>query len=105
MNAVANRSILYGKKIAQLIFEWSKTDGGHRGYLSNFDKKLVFRNKNPEAGNRHYMHNHSAIFHCIRIGEKTGLSWLLIQPLPAPVFIPFDTVPGFCLLQSVYPGI
>ena len=41
--SIVNRSVLYGKKIAQLIFEWSKTDGGHRGYLNNFDKKLVFR--------------------------------------------------------------
>ena len=26
-----NRSVAYGKTIANLIFEWSKTDGGHRG--------------------------------------------------------------------------
>ncbi|MEM1120376.1 MAG: vanadium-dependent haloperoxidase [Bacteroidota bacterium] len=38
---VAKRSVDYGKSIAQAIFEWSKTDGGHRGYLKNFDKKLV----------------------------------------------------------------
>ena len=43
--SVADRSIAYGEKIAQLIFEWSKTDGGHRGYLNNFDKKLVFAEK------------------------------------------------------------
>src|SRR6185295_6176473 len=42
---IVNRSIAYGKKIAQSIFEWSKTDGGHRGYLNNFDKKLVFEQK------------------------------------------------------------
>ncbi len=30
----------YGKKLAEAIFEWSKTDGGHRGYLQNFDKNL-----------------------------------------------------------------
>ena len=34
--SIADRSISYGKKIAQLIFEWSKTDGGHRGYLKQF---------------------------------------------------------------------
>ena len=44
-DSVADRSIAYGKKIARLIFEWSKTDGGHRGYLTNFDKKLVFKDK------------------------------------------------------------
>ncbi|MBS1577970.1 MAG: phosphoesterase, partial [Bacteroidetes bacterium] len=44
-DSVIKRSIEYGKKIAQLIFEWSKSDGGHRGYLNNFDKNLVFDQK------------------------------------------------------------
>jgi hypothetical protein len=34
----AKRSAAYGKSIAEAIFTWSKTDGGHRGYLKNFDK-------------------------------------------------------------------
>ncbi len=38
---IAQRSAAYGKSIAKSIFEWSKTDGGHRGYLKNFDKSLV----------------------------------------------------------------
>ncbi len=37
---MTERSVAYGKAIAQAIFEWSKTDGGHRGYLHNFDKEL-----------------------------------------------------------------
>ena len=36
-----NRSIAYGKAVASTIFEWSKTDGGHKAYLKNFDKKMV----------------------------------------------------------------
>jgi len=39
------RSVEYGRAVAQAIFEWSKTDGGHRGYLHNFDKKLKFAEK------------------------------------------------------------
>jgi hypothetical protein len=39
------RAVKLGKEIAQHIFEWSKTDSGHRGYLRNFDKKLVFEQK------------------------------------------------------------
>jgi hypothetical protein len=35
----ASRSVALGRSIAEAIFEWSKTDGGHRGYLTNFDKK------------------------------------------------------------------
>ncbi|OWP64211.1 phosphoesterase [Hymenobacter amundsenii] len=34
--AAANRSAAYGREVAQAIFEWSKTDGGHQGYLRNF---------------------------------------------------------------------
>ena len=43
--ALINRSINYGKLIAAKIFEWSKTDGGHRGYLYNFDKSLVIKQR------------------------------------------------------------
>lgn len=39
--ALIDRSVSFGKSIAQTIFEWSKTDGGHRGYLKNFDKKMI----------------------------------------------------------------
>jgi hypothetical protein len=38
---IIQRSIQYGRSVAGAIFEWSKTDGGHRGYLKNFDKTLV----------------------------------------------------------------
>ena len=43
-NQVVERSVAYGKSIARSIFEWSKTDGGHRGYLKNFDKNMVHPN-------------------------------------------------------------
>jgi len=41
---VVERSKAYGKSIAKSIFEWSKNDGGHRGYLKNFDKNMVHKN-------------------------------------------------------------
>ena len=44
-DSVAERSVKYGRSIAAAIFEWSKTDGGHRGYLSNFDKKFITPDK------------------------------------------------------------
>ena len=43
--SIMDRSIAYGRSIANEIFLWSSTDGGHRGYLHNFDKKLVFASK------------------------------------------------------------
>ena len=42
---LVERSINYGKTIASVIFEWSKTDGGHRAYLKNFDKKMAYPTK------------------------------------------------------------
>ncbi|MDC3132803.1 phosphatase PAP2 family protein [Flavobacteriaceae bacterium] len=39
--AVIDRSVAFGKDIAEAIFEWSKNDGGHRGYLNNFDKSYT----------------------------------------------------------------
>ncbi len=33
---VVNRSVAYGHAVADAIFEWSKTDGGHEGYKTNF---------------------------------------------------------------------
>jgi hypothetical protein len=38
--AIIERSKAFGQKIAAAIYEWSKTDGGHRAYLHNFDKEL-----------------------------------------------------------------
>ncbi|WP_461090816.1 vanadium-dependent haloperoxidase [Spirosoma gilvum] len=38
---VNQRSIEFGKKIADAIFEWSKTDGGHEGYTRNFPASYV----------------------------------------------------------------
>ncbi|GAA4416418.1 hypothetical protein GCM10023187_47820 [Nibrella viscosa] len=34
--AVNERSTVFGRSIAQAIFEWSKSDGGHEGYNRNF---------------------------------------------------------------------
>ncbi|GAB4000539.1 hypothetical protein GCM10028807_53840 [Spirosoma daeguense] len=35
-DAVNQRSVTFGKQIADALFEWSKTDGGHEGYTRNF---------------------------------------------------------------------
>jgi hypothetical protein len=38
---VNQRSIAFGQKIADELFEWSKTDGGHEGYSRNFPASFV----------------------------------------------------------------
>ncbi|MCP9767294.1 phosphatase PAP2 family protein [Lacihabitans sp. LS3-19] len=40
--AVISRSIQYGRAIAENIYEWSKTDGGHLAYLKTYDPSYVF---------------------------------------------------------------
>ena len=89
-DATVNRSILYGKKIAQSIFEWSKTDGGHRAYLHNFDKKEVFENKpgcwQPPLYAQSFSH---FPLHPHWGSNRTFLA--ADSSIPPPVCIPFDT--------------
>ncbi len=37
--AIINRSIAFGVNLANKVFEWSMTDGGHQSHLRNFDPK------------------------------------------------------------------
>ncbi len=89
---VVNRSISYGKSVAEAIFNWSKTDGGHRGYLYNFDKEAVHPNrpgswKPPlfaQSFSHYPLHPHW--------GEnRTFLKEHM--NLETPYMIPYDTVP------------
>jgi hypothetical protein len=43
---VLNRSVSYAQDVANAIFAWSMTDGGHEGYLTNFPADYL-----PPAGN------------------------------------------------------
>jgi PAP2 superfamily len=38
---VIDRSVQFGQTIANEIYEWSKSDGGHNGYLTNFTTDYV----------------------------------------------------------------
>jgi PAP2 superfamily len=92
-DAIASRSVLYGKKIAQMIFEWSKTDGGHRGYLNNFDKKLFFKDKpgcwQPPLYAQSFSH-----FPLHPHWGKNRTFLVVDSAITAPAFIPFDTLRG-----------
>lgn len=92
-SAVVTRSEAYGKLIARKIFEWSTTDGGHRGYLRNFDKTLVFEEKPgswrpplfAQSFSHYPLHPHWG-------SNRTFLA--VDSNIQAPVFIGYDTVPG-----------
>ncbi|MEK7257978.1 MAG: phosphoesterase, partial [Bacteroidota bacterium] len=88
-----DRSSAHGRAVAERIFEWSKTDGGHRGYLHNFDKKLVFPErpgcwKPPlfaQSFSHHPLHPHWG-------KNRTFLKEN--AELPPPSMLPFDTAEG-----------
>lgn len=90
---ITQRSVAYGKAVAEAIFEWSKTDGGHRGYLHNFDKKVVYPNrpgswKPPlfaQSFSHYPLHPHWG-------DNRTFVHKNEI--LPFPEMIPYDTLPG-----------
>lgn len=96
-NGVSEKVLLassaYGKKIAQQIFDWSKTDGGHRGYLKNFDKKLVFEER-PGCW-RPPLYAQSFSHYPLHPHWGKNRTFLAVDSaLPDPVFIPFDTTRG-----------
>ncbi len=88
-----SKSIAYGRMIAQKIFEWSKTDGGHRGYLKNFDKTLVFKERpgcwRPPLYAQSFSH--------FPLHPHWGENRTFIASdsmLSDPAFITYDTIPG-----------
>ena len=92
-NEVAERSAAYGQAIAEAIFEWSKTDGGHRGYLNNFDKSFehpVFPGSwKPPLYAQSFSHNP---LHPYWGKNRTFLA--NNSNLDLPEMIPYDTTAG-----------
>lgn len=90
---VAERSVAYGKSVAKAIFDWSKTDGGHRAYLKNFDKEMVYPNRpgswKPPLFAQSFSHR--------PLHPHWGENRKFVKgndSLPLPEFIPYDTLPG-----------
>jgi membrane-associated phospholipid phosphatase len=91
--AATERSVAYGRAVAVAIFEWSKTDGGHRGYLKNFDKTYAppFR---PGAW-RPPLYAQSFSHHPLHPHWGENRTFLKQSAaLPTPAMIPYDTTPG-----------
>jgi hypothetical protein len=92
-NETVLRSVAFGKSVANAIFEWSKTDGGHRGYLHNFDKTMVHPDrpgswKPPlfaQSFSHHPLHPHW--------GENRTFA-SMNETISDPQIIPYDTTPG-----------
>lgn len=88
-----DRSVTFGQSVANIIFNWSKTDGGHRGYLNNFDKKMIHPDrpgawKPPlfaQSFSHHPLHPHW--------GENRTFA-STNKELEDPTMIPYDTTVG-----------
>lgn len=90
---IVERSISYGRSIAAAIFEWSKSDGGHRGYLRNFDKDM----EHPERPGswKPPLYAQSFSHHPLHPHWGENRTFLKVnQEIPIPTMIPYDTVPG-----------
>jgi hypothetical protein len=92
-DSLVNRSVDYGKRIASQIFEWSKTDGGHRGYLKNFDKKMEIR-KGPGFWQPPLYAQSFSHFPLHPHWGKNRTFLVSDSMMEAPVPLPYDTIPG-----------
>ncbi len=85
-----DRSVAFGKAVAETIFEWSKTDGGHRGYLKNFDKKMA----HPTGPGSWKPPLYAQSFSHYPLHPHWGKNRTFIRAnaeIPAPEMIPYDT--------------
>ncbi len=92
-NEIVKRSIDYGKSVAEAIFKWSKTDGGHRAFLKNFDKKMVF----PERPGSWKPPLFAQSFSHYPLHPHWGSNRTFLKAdaeIPDPDYLPYDTVPG-----------
>lgn len=102
--ATIMRSVAFGQAIAAAIFEWAKTDKGHRGYLQNFDKKMV-RPQHLGAW-KPPLYAQSFSHHPLHPYWGQNRTFLAADAIiPAPPMIPYDTTPGSAYreqFQKVY---
>ena len=87
-----DRSVRFGQAVAQAVFEWSRTDGGHEGYLDNQPSGYV-----PPTGTG------------LWVQTTAGAAGRAIQPMwghnrlfvPANAALPMPTLP---YVYSTQPG-
>jgi membrane-associated phospholipid phosphatase len=90
---VLARSEAFGTAVAEAIFAWSKTDGGHRAYLRNFEKGLV----HPDRPGSWQPPLYAQSFSHHPLHPYWGENRTFVpanDSLPLPTFIPYDTAVG-----------
>ena len=97
--ALIDRSIAFGRAVAARIFDWSTTDGGHRGYLRNFDKKMVY----PERPGAWKPPLFAQSFSHYPLHPHWGENRTFLKEnaaIPTPYMIPFDTARNSAYYQQ-----
>ena len=101
---VAQRSIQFGRAVAEAIYEWSKTDGGYEGYLHHFDPDYKF-----PVGDAYWIPpsfgQSASRFRSIPTGETTVLLFLTMQHCLFPLlyhFQPIQVRDNYKLFNEVY---
>jgi hypothetical protein len=90
---LVRRSVRFGKAVAKRIFEWSVTDGGHRGYLRNFEKDRKFEDK--PGGWKPALYSQSFSHHPLHPTWGENRCFLQVNDtMAAPAFITYDSTPG-----------
>lgn len=91
--AVVGRSVEYGRAVAAAIFEWSKSDGGHRGYLKNFDK--AYKKAERPGGWKPPLYAQSFSHFPLHPHWGENRTFLVQNAaIPTPKMIPYDTTRG-----------
>lgn len=92
-NEVAERSVTFGRAVAAAIFEWSKSDGGHRAYLKNFDKQWV--HPDHPGSWKPPLYSQSISHYPLHPYWGSNRTFLFEnEKLETPEMIPYDTTPG-----------
>jgi PAP2 superfamily len=101
---IVNSSKSFGHNVAKTVFDWSTKDGGHRGYLKNFDKKMVTKEClgcwAPALFSQSFSH--------FPLHPYWGENRLFVptnDTLPIPYKIPFDTLstsPYYLEMMEIY---
>jgi len=97
--AATEHSVAYGRAVAAAIFEWSKTDGGHRAYLKNFDK--TYNKPHQKGGWKPPLYAQSFSHHPLHPYWGQNRTFLAKNAeIPAPTMTPYDTTPGSAYYQQ-----
>ncbi|HEX2534360.1 MAG TPA: vanadium-dependent haloperoxidase [Chitinophagaceae bacterium] len=95
---VVRRSEQWGRKVAEAVFNWSKTDGGHEGYTRNFDPAFSYPT-GPEYWSPPLRGQTISLYPLHPHWGKNRTFAPGNNELPVPAITPYSTDPGSAFYQ------